>query len=241
MYKALFSAAVLLEFIFVPRFLKAMWPEKNKKSLRLKMICSGLFVLMSLCAVQIGGGLTHYGMLMIAGALFGFLGDYFLHAKGTFPYFITGAASFMIGHIMYSAAFSVILLRDFIDYSFFGSAEILLYVIIILAALLLAKQQKIKIAPKALFVATLAYVAVITFMLVKATTLGLYCFAYRFENRVFILISLIAGAVCFVISDMILVSILFGGRKGNYPLKIFNIVTYYMAQMLLASSLLFLA
>jgi hypothetical protein len=32
---------------------------------------------------------------------------------------------------------------------------------------------------------------------------------------------------------------MFGGQKKNRPLKIFNIVTYFAGQMLLASSILF--
>lgn len=221
-------------------FLKAMWPEKSKRSLRLKMICSGSFVLMSVCAAQIGGGLSRYAVFMIIGALFGFLGDYFLHAKGCTAYFITGLSSFLTGHIMYVAAFSVILLNAFPGYSFFTLSEMLLYAVTVPGVIFACYKRKFKFKSKALMAAVAVYAVVITLMLAKAISLALYCYAYKYEHRAIILICLTAGALCFVLSDSTLVLILFGGKKGSYPLKIFNIAAYYMAQTLLASSLIFL-
>jgi len=218
-----------------------MWPEKNRKSLGLKMICAGAFVLMAISAAQINGGFTKYTVFMIFGAFFGFLGDYFLHAKGSLKYFITGLSSFLIGHIMYAAAFSVILLRDFLNYSFFGSQEILLYAVILVGIPVALRKFKMKFKPKALIIAILLYAVVIAFMSVKAFTLALYCFSFGYEFRVFIMIFLILGSLCFLISDLTLAIILFGGKKGLYNLKIFNIVMYFAAQMMLASTLLFLS
>ncbi len=240
LFKVLFFLAVIMEFIFIPKFLKAMWPEKNKKSLRLKMICSCLFVLMSVCAAQIGGGLSRYAVLMIFGALFGFLGDYFLHAKGSVPYFITGLANFLTGHIMYIAAFSVVFLNVFPERQFFHLRETAAYAVAAAAAIYVCRKRKFKFKSKTLLAAVAVYAIVIIVMLVKAVSLGWYCFISEYGRAAFILISLAAGALCFTLSDMTLVLILFGGKKGSYPLKIFNIITYYTAQTLLASSLIFL-
>lgn len=240
LFKVLCFFSVIMEFVFVPKYLKAMWPQKNKRSLQIKMICSGSFVLMSVCAAQIGGGPSRYAVFMVFGALFGFLGDYFLHAKGCVPYFITGLSSFLTGHIMYITAFSVTLLNTFPDYSFFAFHEIIIYTFIIVGVICVCRKRKFKFKSKTLVVAVAVYAVAIILMLVKAVSLGLYCYTYGYGRAVLILICLAVGALCFVLSDSTLVIILFGGKKGSYPLKIFNIITYYMAQTLLASSLIFL-
>jgi hypothetical protein len=43
-----------------------------------------------------------------------------------------------------------------------------------------------------------------------------------------------------VLSDATLGLIMFGGQKRNKPLKVFNIVTYFAGQAMLASSILFI-
>ncbi|MBO5895884.1 MAG: hypothetical protein J6Q83_01170 [Clostridia bacterium] len=54
------------------------------------------------------------------------------------------------------------------------------------------------------------------------------------------MVVLVLGSLCFLLSDVVLGFIMFGGFKKNYPIKIFNIVTYFAAQVLLASSILFI-
>jgi hypothetical protein len=49
---------------------------------------------------------------------------------------------------------------------------------------------------------------------------------------------LIVGSLCFVLSDATLGMLNFGPKK-TFPLKCFNIGTYYAAQVLLASTILF--
>jgi uncharacterized membrane protein YhhN len=241
LFKALFLSAVVLEFVFVPQYLIALWPEKNEKSLKLKMICSGLFVLLALCATEIAGGFNEYAVFMVLGALFGFLGDYFLHAKGTVKYFITGLSSFLIGHIMYLAAFSTSLLKRFSNYSFFSIRRIALYIALISLIFFITNKYKNHFKKKILFVAVSLYAVVIVFMLGKAATLGFNYFHNNLEFRVAVLILLTAGSLLFFISDFTLALLMFGGKKHNYTLKKFNITTYFLAQALLSSSVLFLA
>lgn len=241
LFRVLFLSAVVLEFVFVPQYLIALWPEKNEKSLKLKMICSGLFVLLALCATEIAGGFNEYAVFMVLAALFGFLGDYFLHAKGTVKYFITGLSSFLIGHIMYLVAFSTSLLKKFSNYSLFSIRRILLYIALFSLIFIFAYRHKERFKKKILFVAVSLYAVVIVFMLGKAASLGFNYFHNNLEFGAVVLILLTAGALLFLISDFTLALLLFGGKKHIYSLKIFNIATYFSAQVLLSSSILFLA
>ena len=61
-YKVLLVSAIALEFVFVPLFLKAMWPQKTKKSLALKMVCTALFISVGFLAVKISGNTTAFGL-----------------------------------------------------------------------------------------------------------------------------------------------------------------------------------
>ena len=60
------------------------------------------------------------------------------------------------------------------------------------------------------------------------------------DHMIMICVTVALGAILFVLSDGSLGMILFAGKKGNRPLKIFNIVTYFAAQILLASSIFFI-
>ena len=47
----LMFAAIVLEVIFVPIFLKNEWPNRSYRSLAYKQLCSALFLVVGLCAI----------------------------------------------------------------------------------------------------------------------------------------------------------------------------------------------
>ncbi len=242
LFKVIFILAAVSEFLFVPWFLRLMWPKKNVRSLVLKMICSGLFVVMFLCAALIRGSWSAFTILMIIGALFGFAGDYLLHTRGSMRYFLYGLISFLLGHFAYIAAFTWELLKnkDF-EYGWQSILTgLLLCFIIMLGIIYGAKKNKVRLRLKAVAVAVGIYSITLIAMVVQATTLAAYCFAYQMPYRIAILCCLIVGSVCFLLSDGSLGIIQFAGKKKDHALKIFNIMTYFAAQMLLAASVMFL-
>ena len=237
LFNILFLVSVPLEFIFVPWYLKALWPVKNAKSLRLKMVCAGLYVLMSVCAIQISGSFTGYAMLMLCGALSGFLGDYFLHAKGTTKYFVLGLTSFLAGHVFYLTAF-IRRLSEFAGYKMINAYELTAFAVIMAAYILIAVKVKMRFKPKALLGACALYAVILIWMFIKACVLaiGLAGTGVRYGAVAGVL--LIFGSLNFLLSDASLCVILFAGYKGSYPLKIFNIVTYFAAQAALAATII---
>ena len=76
------------------------------------------------------------------------------------------------------------------------------------------------------------YMATIAFMVIKAVSL-LPLLGMTTSN---VMVAL--GAVLFVISDMILAFLYFGGKKQTY-LKTINLITYYGGQLLIALSILY--
>ncbi len=235
-----FALCLLVEAVCTPWYLKALWPEKCRKSLILKMICSTMFVSIGVLSMFIADNFSTYAITMLIGLVFGWIGDYFLHAKPSQAYFATGFISFLIGHIFYIAAYVKALPRLFPDYKMFNAPEIIIGLFVIAVALVNAKIFKVKFSPKVVKYAIAVYFIAITFMFTKASALGYNYWQNGGKYGIVCFIVLSLGSMFFVLSDATLGIIIFGGQKKNYPLKIFNIITYFWGQIMLASSILFI-
>ena len=239
--KILFVLAVALEFVFVPLFLKYSWPDKCWKSFGYKNVCSALFFFAGILAMQISNNHSPYAKMIIIGLLFGWIGDLFLHiVSDKFIYFGIGGLAFLIGHIFYIDAFSKAIRETYPSSSTVAWYEIVAVVLIVAAVVAYGVVKKIKLSP--IMIAVLAYAVTISAMLVKGLR---YCIGEAVygtnDHMVMIFVTVALGAILFVLSDGSLGMILFAGQKKNRPLKIFNIVTYFAAQILLASSIFFIS
>ncbi len=224
----------------MPWYLKALWPEKCRKSLILKMVCATGFVCVGALSMHIAGNFSSYAITMLIGLVFGWIGDYFLHAKPTNAYFATGFISFLIGHIVYIAAFIKATPKIAPEYKMFNLSEILIIIGVVAVLMILSVIMKVKFTPKVVKYAIIIYLLVITSMLVRASVLGWHYYKTGAEYGIIAFLLLTCGSVCFLLSDVTLGIISFGGQKKNYPLKIFNILTYFWGQVMLASSILFI-
>lgn len=238
MLYCLFFAAVVLEFIFVPWFIKVMWPHRSKKSLILKMICATLFVALGVIAALISGSFSSFTLLMLCGLAASWLGDYFLHAKSSMIYFGAGLIFFMVGHVFYICAYSGALTRYFPGSVFFDKYELMVIGGIFAFGVAYAIIKKMTFG-RIIGAAIGIYGIVLTTMLVKAWTFAIRYASASLPNSSAVLVLLCAGSLMFFLSDCTLAIILFGGKRGHYPIKVFNLVTYFLGQMLLASSLMF--
>ena len=235
-----FGLCLLVEAVCTPWYLKALWPEKCRKSLILKMICATMFVSIGVLSMFIADNFSSYAITMLVGLVFGWIGDYFLHAKPTDAYFVTGFISFLIGHIFYIVAYVKALPKLFPEYEMFNAPEIAVALVVITSALIAAKVLKVNFSPKIVKYAIAVYFLIITFMFVKASALGYHQWQSGAEGGILPFVLLTLGSLFFVLSDATLGIIIFGGQKRNYPLKIFNIITYFWGQIMLASSILFI-
>ncbi|MGN1316638.1 MAG: lysoplasmalogenase [Acutalibacteraceae bacterium] len=238
--KVLFCLCLVVELFCVPWYLKALWPEKCKKSLILKMICSTMFVSICVLSMFIADNFSRYAITMLVGFVFGWIGDYFLHAKPSNAYFVTGFISFLIGHIIYIVAFVKATPVIAPDYKLFNGVEIAVIIGIVTFLMVAGELIKIKYSPLIVKIGVIIYLLAINSMLVRASVLGYSYYKTGAEFGIVALLLLSIGATAFLLSDSTLGIIVFGGRKKNYPLKIFNIVTYFWGQIMLASSVLFI-
>lgn len=239
-FKILFALTILAEFYTVPTFLKYYWPTKCKQSLLFKMISATLFVLCGVFAMKISGNNTSYAYLMVLGLVFGWLGDYFLHSlKDRMVEFILGVVAFLVGHIFYIAAFYHALktlkpdakLLNWYDFVAVGALLALVTVYVVVGKLYQKKGPMV--------IGLMLYGVFLTAMVVKAV---LYMYAeweYGINDTMIpALLTVGIGSVFFFLSDASL-GIILTGNEVKRKMRIFNIITYFVAQILLASSILF--
>jgi len=235
-YKIFLVLAIALEFVFVPLFLKAMWPKKTKKSLALKMVCTMLFISIGFLAVKITGNTTMFASLMLWGLVLGGIGDFFLHAGSKPAFFIVGLTSFLAGHICYISAFWWVVTKYFPEVRFISPLEITAIVVIYAGFVGYSFYKHIDFGVA--LVPVILYSATLTTMFVKASSLGIRLAIASIPNAALICVILIAGSLQFLMSDSLWANINFNGHKKSRPMKNANIITYFGAQVLLACTIL---
>lgn len=217
---------ILLCVVFVSSFLY----QENKEKFVSAAILKGLA---SLCFVILGtihsNGSTIEN-LIVTGLIFGFVADILLNLRHVFKekgklVFLIGILVFLIGHIIYLIA--VIPLNK----------NILLCVILgIVITALLMKWIFTKIeAEKAFKIFGIVYIGAIVLLNVVAISNMLTgTILDPTFTRIFAL-----GAVLFLISDIVLILNTFG-PKSRQSMRITNISLYYIGQILISLSLIFI-
>lgn len=244
--KVLLMLCYVLFFIFVPLYDKAYWPEPTKKSLTCKMIAATAFVAIGVLGVFITDNKSEYTSTMLIGLILGWVGDFFMHiphppGNPRMSVVYIGAASFLIGHIFYVAAFVKSTATLTIDYKFFTAPEIIAFFVIFIAfALMLEPVFKFKYKNRFMQITLYLYSVFLIIMLVKACKFGITYFTSGAENGLIGMLILLVGGVLFFISDLTLGIRLLGGGKGNQTIKTVSLYAYFFAQLLLATSILFI-
>lgn len=199
-----------------------------------------MFVSVCVLSMFIADNFSRYALTMLVGFVFGWIGDYFLHAKPSNAYFVTGFISFLIGHIIYIVAFVKATPVIAPGYELFNGVEIAVIIGIVTLLMVAAELVKVRFSPSVVKVGVIIYLLAINSMVVRAVVLGYSYYKTGAEFGIVALLLLGIGATAFLLSDITLGIIIFGGRKKNYPIKIFNIITYFWGQVMLASSILFI-
>lgn len=202
-----------------------MWTEKKENymgAVILKGLASLCFVLVGVMAGN-GGQLAK---LIVTGLLLGCVADVLLNLRWVFPkkgqlIFLVGILVFLGGHVVYLAA--VLPMAD--------NWAVCVVVGVVLTALLM-KWIFPKITAKKAFkifgvfylgaIMLLNCVAVSNLMTAPSAFTGLFA----------------AGALLFLISDIVLILNTFG-QKSKFSLRVTNLSLYYIGQLLIAWSMLF--
>ena len=201
--------------------------QESKKRYVPAVVLKGLA---SVCFVILGfllSGGSPAAKLITAGLLLGCIADVLLNLRMVFPkkgqlIFLVGIVVFLSGHILYLIA----ILK--------GAAPWWICVIIgvILTALLMKWIFARITAKKAFKIFGIVYIGAI--MLLNCLAIGNLIVSPSAFTAVFA-----AGAVLFLLSDIVLILNTFG-KETRQGLRVMNISLYYLGQLLIALSLLYL-
>lgn len=191
-----------------------------------------MFLLAGIVSAAHAGEITEYKKHMLCGLALGFLGDILLHVKSNI-FNGLGFLSFLSGHVFYILAFDGA--REPGNKFLTGveiAAACTIMAVFVLAVIVFKIDLKIAVIP------CFIYGAVITVMTVKCFVFGGNLFtAGGIQEKIYSAM-LMCGSALFLLSDASIAPLIFDDRyKQNFPLKKFNLWTYYIGQLLIALSL----
>lgn len=244
--KVLLGICYILFFIFVPLYDRAYWPEPSKKSLSCKMVAATAFVGIGVFGMLIANNQSQYANLMIIGLLLGWFGDLFMHiphppGNPRMSVVYIGAAGFLVGHIFYVSAFVKTTASLVTNYNFFTIPEIIVFLVLFIAfALMLKPVFKFEFKNLFMQITLYLYSMFLLVMLIKSFVFGITYYISGAENGIISMIILLVGGILFFISDLTLGIRLLGSGKGNKTIKTVSLYAYFLAQLLLSTSILFI-
>lgn len=234
----LFFAVFIAISVMNPFFVKAQMDGPCKKSMLLKMTAATGYLVTGGLAMLISGNKSRFAVLLLAGLVLCWCGDLFLPLwqHNIFP--ALGFLSFFSAHFVFIAAFWTVIKTRSPARSFFSLPEIL--AVAAFDVFFLIFSTKIGTELKGwLKLPILLYATVITTMLCKAAVMGALLIKTDAPRGVPAAIIAIAGAALFVASDFAIAILMFNPKyKKHFALKMFNMVTYFLAVPTLSALIL---
>ena len=235
MYPLLLVCGAVLLFVYIREKTTAY----SVKALILKSMVSVLFVAVGVYGSWLSAVRETASLLcpfVVLGLLLGLLGDIWLDLKYVFPekdepFTYAGFCAFGIGHILYIAGMLL---------SYFPAGKPMAVIVPILLAVAMSAGNAALEKPMKLHFGKLRPVVIACGVLLFGMVLLSGSLAHAHGWRVTPLNLLFIGGVFFAVSDLILSGTYFGVGKERPIDLILNYITYYTAQFLIASALVFL-
>lgn len=240
MMKILFAVICLVVMGITPFFVKAQMNGPCAKSMLCKMTGATGYVAIGLLGVYISGdGFSVFDMVLLGALIASWIGDLFLHSEKMWS-IVIGFLGFLSAHFFFIAAYSTEISALLPGQSFIVPWQIAAVLVLVVLFLVFSAKSGFSFSG-IIKVGIVFYGAVITTMMCKAIQLGYTAVAAGLENAVLVAVIAISGALLFCMSDFLISILMFvDGAKKNIPLKMFNMFTYFAAELLLASLTLFM-
>lgn len=209
--------------------------EKVKYSdLAVKVFTSALFVATAIAAVISNPDINlTFALMVVMGGVFGVCGDIFIELKwlqkeGNDTFFNLGFVTFMIQHVILVAAVFIHYPMTLVNALICFTAP----VVVLIASVGLTKVFKMEMGKFKVIANAYGALASMTFSVAFMTMNN-----YGMETSQ---ILFFVGGILFFVSDLILSQIFFVKGKCTRLRVVLNHITYYGAQILIASSLFFI-
>lgn len=221
---------MIYSIVIVLITLLLLYAKTKNLALILKILASLTFVYTAIFSYLKNPINSAYPILLFIGLIFALFGDIFLVLKsrtkeGLDNVFLMGLISFSITHIFYSSAFMTL--------GSFGFVTLISTILFSIFYSVFFDSLKC-INFKNMFYPSHIYIIAVSFMF--SNTLGLIGSNINHSALLLMLI----GALLFMISDFILTFVLFFDNCPKF-MELINLLTYYLGQILLALSILYLS
>ncbi len=234
----LFSAVLAIGIISAVLFMKERVKRCSIKALMMKAVTSILFIFCGAIgsATALKHGYSIFPILILMGLIFGLLGDIWLDLKWIYKddndiYTFSGFFSFIVGHIFFISA----ILQRFANWDKIIYIVLPVVISLIAAVGMLILEKPLKMNYGKFKAITVVYTFIVALLAFLSGSLALMNgFNIMTLNLMF------AGGIFFALSDLILSGTYFGENMKRPIDIITNHTTYYAAQFLIASSLMFL-
>lgn len=202
-----------------------------------KTIASLGFIAIGIAAIYGGVSNIHAAVFVLAGLLFGLIGDMVLDMKVVYLkkpeeglYLTGGMVSFGIGHIMFLVAVCLFL-GDKVTLPLAGICVAI--AAIVAFGMVFGGEKFLGFKFGNFTIHSLVYAFLLVFM--SALSVGL-CIVMKSTQ----MLQFAIGMILFLLSDVVLTSMYFGGRGKDKSLCIINHTLYYAAQICIASFIYFM-
>jgi len=233
------TACILFICLGIPSVFLFLLEKNRASSVRttlFKTLSSLFFVCTALCAWQASGSSGLFGVFLTAGLVCGMLGDIWLDLKNVFPrentfFTYAGFIFFGTGHILFVSG--LIFCYGQKDRAAFAWVPLVLALVLCAVLMLQEKRMSLHYGDMKVMCAVYAFLLLSTVCVSASLTL-------MHGFRVVTLDLIFVGSLLFLLSDLILSQSYFGRGHDRTVDLVSNIVTYYLAQYILAFSLFFL-
>ena len=233
-YRIITALVCLAVMVLAPIFVKEQRNGPCPRSLFVKMVAATGYMAVGGLCVAMTGVCSSFDRWMLLGLFGSWIGDLFLHLWQTKVFPAIGFLGFLSAHFFFIAAYWTGVKAMAPDRGFFTLPEIAFVVLFDVFFILFAMKTGLNLKG-VIAVPILLYATVITTMLCKAFLLGQTALQTDAPYGIFVAVCAMGGALLFVASDFTISILMFNEKqKKNYPLKMFNIVTYFAAELLLA-------
>ncbi len=234
LYAFICAVTMVCGFLFV----RSQYNGACGRSLTLKMIAATGYIAIGALAVKISGNESRFALIMFGALICSWIGDLFLHLWQHKIYTAIGFLGFLTAHFFFIAAYLRAIRLYAPDRSFFSAPEIIAVVLFDVFFLVFSRLIGTEIKG-VLNIPIVMYATVITTMLCKACIMGISMIKVDVPHATAAAVLAVAGASLFVMSDFSIAILMFNKKyKKSHPLKMFNILTYFAAELALASLLL---
>ena len=233
--KILFAVICVVVMGITPFFVKAQMNGPCAKSMTLKMTGATGYVAIGLLGVYLSGeGFSVFDKVLLGALIASWIGDLFLHSEKMWS-IVIGFFGFLSAHFFFIASYSAELSVLNPEKGFFVPWQIAAVIAVVVLFIVFSEKKGFSFSG-IIKVGIVFYGAIITTMMCKAIQLGYTSVSNGAENGVIVAVVAIIGALLFCMSDFSISILMFvDGAKKNIPLKMFNMLTYFAAELLLAS------